>query len=370
MFGSASIGIHIPQCQTKTVARWANNPSKERGPPPPVASMSAASIAATVARGRAGSAAAGAGRGSASGLPSIEKPVRGLGGGGAADFGGPAAFAPGALDLVACRYCGRRFNSDRVGKHENACTSARGSRAQFDARAQRLRDLMDEMGAPPVRGGRRPMGGAANTLKGGATLALRQTTQRYAGAASDARYASLAPKRDWRREHEDLISAVRSARQYAAQEKRSTGGYGSTAVRGRAPSVGRAGAGGGGGYPGMARMGGGGGASSAMGGGFAPGRLPANLTRGTPNTAVSRAPGTLGGGIRPSSRGPTTSSAYGGGRASPGYGGGSMSSHATTSRFGGGASAGGGGGYGRPTAGGRILQTNETSAGMWGALGR
>jgi hypothetical protein len=36
--------------------------------------------------------------------------------------------APQNGNLVACRRCGRKFNSDRVGKHENVC---KGERVQI-----------------------------------------------------------------------------------------------------------------------------------------------------------------------------------------------------------------------------------------------
>lgn len=270
------------------------------------------------------------------------------------------------LNLVQCRYCNRNFSADRIGKHENVCIGTKQARAAFDTRAQRLADFAGEL--MPARG----FGGGGRRV--GATNQSALSKSKYAppkmssSSYSSSGPSSYAPKRDWRREHEEFQAAIRAAKtdtrntypsSSSRQQQQSRSSYGgATRTMGNSRT-------GGGGYPGMSGMSGGGGGGAMMrttttsssssrmpisqqissSGGGAPrgagfvGRQPA------PRTTSSR------GGVN--SSGLTGASRYGGSSSSSGTGFRDMSS---------------GAGIGAKQV--SILPTNDTSAGMWAAMGR
>ncbi len=42
------------------------------------------------------------------------------------------------MGRAQCRYCGRKFNEDRIGKHESACAVASKKRPVFNIKKQRV----------------------------------------------------------------------------------------------------------------------------------------------------------------------------------------------------------------------------------------
>jgi uncharacterized Zn-finger protein len=102
-------------------------------------------------------------------------------------YGRPSSGSPTAGTRVGCRYCGRRFAADRIAVHERVCAkSQKAKKRVFDARKQRLAGT-----------------GADN----------------YADGLDDSK--PTKPKnnnRKYKIEHEKLVNALRSAREYTAYE--------------------------------------------------------------------------------------------------------------------------------------------------------
>ena len=199
-FGSASLDIHIPQCYDKRVKRWEQLPPRDRGPRPQMPPRSM--------WGGAGSQASG-------GIFTNPVPQRQcpLGGppamsvasvsGRAFDVNAPAV--PNYSALAKCRFCGRTFAPDRVGKHQSVCSESKGPRKTFDSSRQRLRDLDDAGGGASMGGGRRSVrGGRGGPAAGGAAALLHR------GGRGTAKQQS-----SWRQQHEAFQRMIRDARQHA-----------------------------------------------------------------------------------------------------------------------------------------------------------
>ncbi|XP_043271989.1 serine/arginine repetitive matrix protein 2-like isoform X2 [Venturia canescens] len=102
--------------------------------------------------------------------------------------------APPATDandgLVSCKICSRRFNSDRVARHEQICSkTTTKKRKQFDATSHRVKGTE-----------------------------LEQFVKKGASRKSQADRKAQKPevKSNWRRKHDDFINAIRSAKQVSA----------------------------------------------------------------------------------------------------------------------------------------------------------
>jgi hypothetical protein len=201
-FGSASIGIHVPQCYDKALKRWQLDP---RGPKPvmPVRGLSTGSM-----KGPPG----------ASSMPNYSN-----NGGGAVGSGMPIPlrstlnqrqqqlrlpaddpYPDHNPNLHPCRKCQRTFAFDRIAYHESVCKGNK-PRKQFNSKKQRLSDFDEyeiRAAATTARGGG---GGAGRTARGGAGSRAPLVDARQSGATS------------WRRQHADFIAAIRSAKQHEAQ---------------------------------------------------------------------------------------------------------------------------------------------------------
>lgn len=99
-----------------------------------------------------------------------------------------------ADDRVECAYCGRKFASDRIDKHESICASASRKRKKFDSKKQRI----------------------AGTE---AAQFQRSANQKSKGRNQDIgkEYVNGVPK--YKVEHENLIAALRAARKMTAYEE-------------------------------------------------------------------------------------------------------------------------------------------------------
>ncbi|KNC47500.1 UPF0418 protein C6orf94 [Thecamonas trahens ATCC 50062] len=119
------------------------------------------------------------------GMPLDEVPIKASGGSGG--FDPVAASAPPPGGLVPCSICGRKFAADRVQKHEGACRKLKAGakkRKTFNVAKQRMDPEMAK-----------------------------------AKAAAKRQPVKKAPKKDWRREHEEFVANVRAAREYSAAIK-------------------------------------------------------------------------------------------------------------------------------------------------------
>ncbi|XP_030766989.1 zinc finger C2HC domain-containing protein 1C isoform X2 [Sitophilus oryzae] len=93
-------------------------------------------------------------------------------------------------DLAECRYCGRRFATDRIGTHEDICgKSGKKKRKAYDATKHRVQGTELEPYVKPV----------------GSKKGPNKVTAK-----------SSANKKDWRRTHEEFIAAIRAAKQAQA----------------------------------------------------------------------------------------------------------------------------------------------------------
>lgn len=326
-FGSASIGIHIPQCYDKALKRWQLDPT---GPRPVMPQMQT-----------------GKGKTGLSGKDGFDVPV---GAGGAAarslkanNVGMTISEAPPEnMNLHPCSKCGRKFNYDRISYHESVCKGDR-RRPVFDSTKQRMPEDALEGGGSFGYSGR--------------SSAKRKGKKGSAAPASSspavARYPRIPPS-TWRQQHEEFIEAVRYARRSGAESKAMWGNPSSSPAGRRQPG-------------GVSR--------AAPRDAPIPPRVPssmvkqnefrkANMVSGgraarvQSNSINTPAPnGAADGGLRrTSTKTATRSSAFGGGgdrfaRYGPG----------------GAAGGGGGGGGGGPV---RIVNDNTTSIGMNQAFGR
>lgn len=97
----------------------------------------------------------------------------------------PPAESGGNDDRRCCSYCGRKFAADRIDKHEEICARASAKKTKvFDAKKQRL-----------------------------------QGTEAAAYARNSSREPPKAPASRFREEHEQLVQALRAARQFTAYEQ-------------------------------------------------------------------------------------------------------------------------------------------------------
>ncbi|XP_057655565.1 zinc finger C2HC domain-containing protein 1C [Diorhabda carinulata] len=98
-------------------------------------------------------------------------------------------------DLTECTYCGRRFAEDRIEKHEDVCSkTGKKKRKIYDATKHRV--LGTELESYVLKGPRSKINNKSLTR--------------------------TVPKKDWRRTHEEFISAIRAAKE--AQAHLSKGG--------------------------------------------------------------------------------------------------------------------------------------------------
>ncbi|CAH1169820.1 unnamed protein product [Phaedon cochleariae] len=94
-------------------------------------------------------------------------------------------------DLAECGYCGRRFASDRIQKHEEVCAkTGKKKRKAYDATKHRV--IGTELESYVLKGGK----GKQSHMS---TKSSKQTS-----------------KKDWRRTHEEFIAAIRAAKEAQA----------------------------------------------------------------------------------------------------------------------------------------------------------
>lgn len=94
-------------------------------------------------------------------------------------------------DLAECKFCGRRFASDRLGVHEDICgKTGKKRRKAYDATKHRV--VGTELEGYVLKGGKKS-GPASKTVS-------KQST----------------PKTNWRKTHEEFIAAIRAAKQAQA----------------------------------------------------------------------------------------------------------------------------------------------------------
>ena len=106
-------------------------------------------------------------------------------------------YANTPVQLSKCRKCGRGFAYDRIQYHESVCIGNK-SRKQFNSKKQRLSDF-DQYELKAAAGGNGP-------------------SRKGAGAAVASRRAP-SNQTSWRQQHNEFISAIRSAKQYERQSK-------------------------------------------------------------------------------------------------------------------------------------------------------
>jgi hypothetical protein len=347
MFGTSSLDIHIPQCQKKTILQWKNDPNTRDRPLP-----SGLAMLGTTGLKQQQQISSSSSRVSGQSLPTGPSSLASKMGGA---FDNRSAVAKGgmtmtmgggsgggmALNLVDCRYCGRHFSSDRIGKHENVCIGSKASRQAFDTKSQRLSELMGEM-MPSA------FGGAKNRRPGG-KVSSSSASRLPPQTSSSSSYSSYTPKRDWRREHQEFQQMIRAAKADAVRtapapqrhqqqpQRSSYGGVASStnySARTSSATAGR--------------------------------RAGPTTTSSTRPTAITSGSGPRGAGFV--ARNPPARSGGGGGGFSGFSGVGGGGSNLSGTRFSGG--SGGGGYVGGGTQQVSILPTNDTSAGMWAAMGR
>lgn len=102
-------------------------------------------------------------------------------------------------DRVECRYCGRKFASDRIDKHESICASASRKRKTFDSKKQRI----------------------AGTE---AAQFQRSANQKNKGKGRDSGKELINGVPKYKVEHENLIAALRAARKMTAYEEAKAAG--------------------------------------------------------------------------------------------------------------------------------------------------
>ena len=117
--------------------------------------------------------------------PPVKRPG-GLGRGGRQPDIPMEAADAGPDDRVECSYCGRKFASDRIAKHEDVCRTASKKRKVFNAKAQRIR---------------------------GTEAAQFQKASRE---PAKPRQQMINGKPKYVVEHENLVASLKAARKYAA----------------------------------------------------------------------------------------------------------------------------------------------------------
>ncbi|XP_034485609.1 uncharacterized protein LOC117790308 [Drosophila innubila] len=98
----------------------------------------------------------------------------------------------------SCRYCGRHFNTERLGKHEDVCQRTMTTKRKiFDASKQRVKGTDNEKYAKRQR-----------------QVPRSQST--YSSAAQQQGLITGVKKSNWRKKHEEFIQAIRAAKQVQA----------------------------------------------------------------------------------------------------------------------------------------------------------
>lgn len=190
-FGSASIGIHVPQCYDKALKRWQLDP---RGPKPVMPSRGLSTGTVKSAPG-------------SSSMPSYNngatvQPLRSTLNQRQQQLRLPEeAYADVNPNLHPCRKCKRTFAFDRIAYHESVCKGNK-PRKQFNSKKQRLSNF-DEFEIRAAAGGG---GGGGRTVRGG--------VRGGHGPMVDTRQSGAT---SWRRQHADFIAAIRSAKQHERQ---------------------------------------------------------------------------------------------------------------------------------------------------------
>jgi hypothetical protein len=180
-FGSASVGIHVPQCYDKALRRWEQQDPRNRGPKP-VLPTRAPPVAPPVELQKYGGVVNKLQTSSAAAHPrvAISQQQQQL-----------DLYATAPMQLSKCRKCGRGFAYDRIQYHESVCVQNK-SRKQFNSKKQRLSDF-DQFELRAAAGGGAGRKGAPPPR--------------------------AANRTSWRQQHNEFISAIRSAKQYAVQSK-------------------------------------------------------------------------------------------------------------------------------------------------------
>ncbi|XP_034661760.1 uncharacterized protein LOC117897171 isoform X2 [Drosophila subobscura] len=103
----------------------------------------------------------------------------------------------------ACRYCGRYFNTDRLGKHEDVCQRTMTTKRKiFDASKQRVG------------------GTEAEKFVGKKGNKAARSQASYSSAAQVKGLVTGVKKSNWRKKHEEFIQTIRSAKQAQAHVAR------------------------------------------------------------------------------------------------------------------------------------------------------
>ena len=218
-FGSASIGIHTPQCQAKMLGRWQNLDPKTRGPPPVLRQQVQGGTSGGVVRGSS------LGPGATKRGGAFEPTPGGAGGGirsGKAQPSIPPEYIDdnggGGPQLSRCRKCGRGFAFDRVAYHESVCKGNAPSRPRFNSSKMRQEAINAGDGGGGFGGGG---GGAFPALKpfrkptGGRSMGSVPTAKSARGGYTTMVSSSPPNKTSWRAQHNEFINMIRDAKKYA-----------------------------------------------------------------------------------------------------------------------------------------------------------
>ncbi|XP_017848506.1 microtubule-associated protein 4 isoform X2 [Drosophila busckii] len=109
----------------------------------------------------------------------------------------------------SCRHCGRHFTTDRLAKHEEVCVRImKTKRRIFDASKQRTKGTEQEKFNKNT------------TQQARQKPALSRVQSVYSSAAQQQGLSTGVKKSNWRKQHEEFIEAIRSAKQVQAHLKR------------------------------------------------------------------------------------------------------------------------------------------------------
>ncbi|RHW69933.1 zinc-finger of a C2HC-type [Trypanosoma brucei equiperdum] len=172
-FGSASLGIHVPQCYQKALKRWKLNPN---GPMPVMPNISPTPHKGT--KSSVGGVACGNGANGARTLNEHDP------------FANGSEHPEGNMNLHPCSRCGRKFLFDRIAYHESVC-KGNVKRKVFDSSKQRAIEGQYSggcFGTPSAKGRKKAAPGASSPAPG-------------------------VPRTRWREQHREFIEAMRAARQ-------------------------------------------------------------------------------------------------------------------------------------------------------------
>ncbi|KAH8310251.1 hypothetical protein KR044_000229, partial [Drosophila immigrans] len=103
----------------------------------------------------------------------------------------------------SCRHCGRHFNTERLGKHEEVCQRTMSTKRKiFDASKQRVKGTDNEKYSKNQQRQRQQ--------------ALPRSQSTYSSAAQQQGLSTGVKKSNWRKKHEEFIQAIRAAKQVQA----------------------------------------------------------------------------------------------------------------------------------------------------------